>query len=308
MSIRIQCESCQRTFQVPDASVGKQTRCPSCQALIQIKGPDLPTVQVVQVPPARTSPPNPTNQPANNSIFVSCRGCGKDLRAPRNAAGKAIRCPNCQTTISVPIDVVVKPVTHLSTRVTEPKPTAKAAPHSSNPLVDDSLWASIPPANASVPNSSSGGGANPYSAIPSFGSSVSYGGGSPGSSRANREIQYKIIGILMMVWGGLITLGCIVRPIMIAVALSNLPDNAVIDYAKLTPLLVGTAIGIAIGLAIAFAMFQGGSAIFNQSDWKTAKTVAILTAIPCIGSCLFPVGIWACFLIYSEKAKRDFDN
>lgn len=95
---------------------------------------------------------------------------------------------------------------------------------------------------------------------------------------------------------------------MIAVALSNLPDNAVIDYAKLTPLLVGTAIGIAIGLAIAFAMFQGGSAIFNQSDWKTAKTVAILTAIPCIGSCLFPVGIWACFLIYSEKAKRDFDN
>ena len=308
MSIRIQCESCQRAFQVPDASVGKQTRCPSCQALIQINGPEIPTVQAVQVAPTKTSLPNPTSQPANDSILVSCHGCGKDLRAPGKAAGKAIRCPSCQTTISVPIDVVVKPVTHPTTRAAVPKAIAQAAPYSSNPLGDDSLWASIPPANASVPFAGSGGFDNPYSASPSYGSSVSYGGGSRGSSRTNREIQYKIIGILMMIWGGLIILGCIVRPILIAVTLSNLPDDAVIDYAKLTPLLIGTAIGIAIGLAIAFTTFRGGSAIFNQSDLKTAKAVAILTAIPCIGSCIFPVGIWACFLVYSDKAKRDFDN
>jgi len=181
MSIRIQCESCQRAFQVPDASAGKQTRCPSCQALIQIRGLDLPTVEVVQVAPNKASPLKPTTPPTKDSIFISCHGCGKDLRAPGKAAGKAIRCPSCQTTISVPIDVVVQPAKHPSTRIAVPDANVHASPYSPNSLVDDSLWASIPPANASIPYAGSRGFDNPHSAVRSYGSSVSTGGGSRGS-------------------------------------------------------------------------------------------------------------------------------
>ena len=297
MPIRIQCESCQRAFQVPDASEGKQTRCPSCKSLILIKDPDLVQAEIV-----KASPPKAKKQPANDSILVSCHGCGKDLRAPGKAAGKAIRCPSCQTTIAVPSEQVAQPFSQVPTPTIVPEVDVRPNPYPSNPLGDGSLWASIPPATASVPYAGSEGFGNPYA------SSVSYSGVSRGSSRASREIQYKIIGLLMMIWGGLIVLGCIARPIVIVVALSNLPANVVIDYAKLTPVLIGTAIGIAIGLAIALAMFQGGSAIFNQTDLKKAKSMAILAAIPCIGSCVFPIGIWACVLLYSDRAKRDFDS
>jgi hypothetical protein len=110
----------------------------------------------------------------------------------------------------------------------------------------------------------------------------------------------------MMVWAGLITLGCILRPVAIAISLANLPPNVTIDTTKLAILIGGTAIGIVIALAIAFVFFRGGSAFFNQSDLSAAKSGAILTAIPCFGSCIFPIGIWACVLIYSERAKRDF--
>ncbi len=297
MSIRIQCESCQRAFQVPDSSEGKQTRCPSCQALILIKGPEL---QVVQAEFVKDSAKNATSQPQNEGILVSCHGCGRNLRAPGKAVGKAIRCPSCQTTIAVPSAEAAQPVRPVRTDI--PESNVRSTANSYTPLGDDSLWASIPPATASVPYAGSGGYENPYAA------SASYGGGSRGSSRASREIQYKIIGILMMIWGGLIVVGCIVRPIVIVVALLNVPNNVVIDYAKLTPYLIGTAIGFVIGLGIAFAMFQGGSSFFNQTDLKKAKTMAIVTAIPCIGTCLFPVGIWACFLVYNERAKRDFDS
>jgi len=104
----------------------------------------------------------------------------------------------------------------------------------------------------------------------------------------------------------LIVLGCIVRPVIIAITLANLPPNATIDYGKLTPLLIGTGIGIAVALAIAYVIFQGGYNIYYQSELDSAKQIAIFCAIPCCGSCLFPVGIWACFLLFGKNAKRDF--
>lgn len=172
------------------------------------------------------------------------------------------------------------------------------------PLGDNSLWASIPLANASVPYSGWSGYNDPYAVS----TSSTSGGVSRGSSRASRETQYKIIGVFMMIWAGFITLGCIVRPIAIGVSLANLPQNVVIDNSKLAILIGGTAVGIVIALAVAFVLFRGGSAFFNQSDLSAAKSGAILTAIPCFGSCLFPIGIWACVLIFKDRAKRDFGS
>lgn len=299
MPIRIQCDSCQRGFQVPDSAVGKQARCPNCQTLIPIKQPQAASVQ----PSTAKASTAALNQPTttNESILVSCSGCGKSLRAPARAAGKAIRCPSCQTTIPVPVATASPQPkgTSQANRVRSVTPASSPSPTLQDlPLGDNSLWASIPPANASVPYSGSSG----YNV-----STSSYSGSvSRGSSRASRAIQYKIIGVFMMIWAGLITLGCIVRPVAIGISLANLPPNVTIDTTKLAILIGATAIGIVIALAIAFVLFRGGSAFFNQSDLSAAKSGAILTAIPCFGSCIFPIGIWACVLIYSERAKRDF--
>ncbi len=303
MPIRIQCDSCQRGFQVPDSAVGKQARCPNCQTLIPIKQPQAASVQ----PSTAKASTAALNQQAtaNESILVSCSGCGKSLRAPARAAGKAIRCPSCQTTIPVPAATALPQPkgTSQANRVRSVTPASSPSPTLQDlPLGDNSLWASIPPANASVPYSGSSGYNDPYEV-----STSSYSGSvSRGSSRASRAIQYKIIGVFMMIWAGLITLGCIIRPVAIGISLANLPPNVTIDTTKLAILIGATAIGIVIALAIAFVLFRGGSAFFNQSDLSAAKSGAILTAIPCFGSCIFPIGIWACVLIYSERAKRDF--
>jgi hypothetical protein len=37
-----------------------------------------------------------------------------------------------------------------------------------------------------------------------------------------------------------------------------------------------------------------------------AKTAAVIAAIPCFGGLAFPFGIWACFLVFDKKAKKDF--
>ena len=310
MPIRIQCDSCQRGFQVPDSAVGKQARCPNCQSLIPIKQPQTSSAQAssAQQSPAKASTAA-LNQPAttNESILVSCSGCGKSLRAPARAAGKAIRCPSCQTTIPLPA-VMASPQPKVPSQVNRASSVSPSSSPRSTlqdlPLGDDSLWASIPPANASVPYSGSSGYNDPYAV-----STSSYSGGvSRGSSRASRAIQCKIIGVFMMIWAGLITLGCIIRPVIIGISLANLPQNVVIDNAKLAVLIGATAIGIVIALAVAFVLFRGGSAFFNQSNLSAAKSGAILTAIPCFGSCIFPIGIWACVLIYNERAKRDFDS
>ena len=320
MSIRIQCESCQRTFQVPDDSEGKQTRCPSCQTLILIKrpAPEITTETPVQVireapgpvkaqpvkasPVNAVQPPNAPRPPSSNSeesVTVSCQSCGRSIRAPGRAAGKAIRCPGCQATVPVPNDFLFEPIPVQPIQAYTPQ---RASTYSPSPLHDDSLWSSILPASASVPYGGASGFENPYTPN----SSYSSGGTRRGSSRTSRLVQYNIIGVLMMIWSGMIVLGCIVRPVVIAIALSNLPPNATINYERLTPVLIGTGIGIVVGLAIAYFMFQGGYNIFYQTDLESAKQIAIFCAIPCCGTCLFPVGIWACILLYGKNARRDF--
>ncbi len=57
----------------------------------------------------------------------SCEHCNKTLRVPTTAAGKAVRCPNCQTVVKVPIFVQATPVAAqpvASTPVNPPDPFA----------------------------------------------------------------------------------------------------------------------------------------------------------------------------------------
>jgi hypothetical protein len=263
------------------------------------KGPEVPAEQApAKVTPAKAKPLR-SESPQNDGISVSCMKCGKELRAPERAAGKAIRCPGCQSPIPVPDDISIQ------TPQFPAFPTnasQRANPHPDNAFQDDSVWSSIPSPSANLPYAGATGFDAPYTATASYGGA----GASRGSTRASRVIQYNIIGVLMMVWSGLIVLGCIVRPIVLALAIINLPPNATINYDKLTPILIGTGIGIAIGLAMAYVIFQGGYNIYYQSNLESAKQIAIFCAIPCCGSCLFPVGIWACFLVFGKYAKRDF--
>jgi ubiquitin-protein ligase len=54
-------------------------------------------------PPTEMKAAAPVAEPAKEAVFlVPCPGCSVQLRASASAAGKRIRCPKCQTIVSVP--------------------------------------------------------------------------------------------------------------------------------------------------------------------------------------------------------------
>jgi phage FluMu protein Com len=64
------------------------------------------------------------------SIAVMCQNCGKSLKAPEQAAGKAVRCPQCATVVRVPISAAkAETTTHRpQPSATKAKASTKAGP------------------------------------------------------------------------------------------------------------------------------------------------------------------------------------
>ena len=72
------------------------------------------------------------------------------------------------------------------------------------------------------------------------------------------------------------------------------------------PQLIGFIVGMIFGLIIAILMTSGGVSMAMRKSLGTARTAAVIAAIPCFGLCVCPFGIWACVLLFNEQAKRDF--
>ncbi len=112
--IRYSCTECQRTLLVKPSLAGQSSKCPCGASFTVPQAVQAPVPVPAPAPssPARTAPvaanPALTNtqpaQPANltaNGLVVSCTKCDRQLRAPANAAGKAVRCP-CGQLVLIP--------------------------------------------------------------------------------------------------------------------------------------------------------------------------------------------------------------
>ncbi|MCI0704448.1 MAG: hypothetical protein L0241_25620 [Planctomycetia bacterium] len=55
MPITFNC-TCGKTLRVPDEHAGRRAKCPACNAIVDIPGPD-PVFEIVEKPPATSSTP-----------------------------------------------------------------------------------------------------------------------------------------------------------------------------------------------------------------------------------------------------------
>ena len=79
---------CGQQLTVAAELVGRQVRCPSCNAVVLVE------------PPVATMAAPPPVEP--DAIRFQCAGCGKTMKARVQHAGSQIVCPGCNATLTVP--------------------------------------------------------------------------------------------------------------------------------------------------------------------------------------------------------------
>jgi hypothetical protein len=77
-----------------------------------------------------------------------------------------------------------------------------------------------------------------------------------------------------------------------------------------TALSVGVAIAsLVIALPLAIMYLIGGIAFLRRQPLSLAQIVSVVACIPCLNYLILtPFGIWAAIIIFSEQARKDFDN
>jgi LSD1 subclass zinc finger protein len=85
--------------------------------------------------------------------IVQCSGCGTQLKAPENSAGKKIRCPKCKAVIDVPVDAAPSGFVPAPTGPAQrpASPSSYPAPSSSGPVSAPTFAAPSAPASAPAP-------------------------------------------------------------------------------------------------------------------------------------------------------------
>lgn len=333
MAIRFSCNTCPQTLQVPDTAAGKQARCPSCQTINPVPHPPQPAAANAggtQISPQATSPrPAPAGSPPG-SLRIPCEACGKNLRVPASAAGKRVKCPSCGNVVAVteqggaPSSVTASPArpaavtpqtaarpqtarpqTATRPQVARPQPPRRpqaAAPAGGN--AGGSPWDDFDTAAAPSGGGPGGGFGSPYQ--PPRGVQ---GGAFPARPPAAGALPsgrspalYIIPGVIITIWGALSVVGVVLNVVRLITTLANLPPNAEVNY----PVVVGFTVGVILGAVLAVAQLAGGIAMCTRKNLSMARIGATVAAIPCFGLLAFPFGIWACVLVYSSDARRDF--
>ncbi|MEZ6089029.1 MAG: hypothetical protein R3C05_13585 [Pirellulaceae bacterium] len=331
MPIRIRCTKCGSTLQIPDSARGKRVRCSSCQATLQIPaGGASASAATSASAPSPTSAAERPGSPSvsGGSIQVKCPGCKSPLKLQSGLAGKVVQCPKCQTKLKVPGGE--RTTTPTPKRTDGPavsaSPASFSAP-SSDPFGGDDFFADLPSSSAQAPaggndmfgglpaagGGSAGGGfagggggfkasANPY-ASPVGGGGFSSGAGRLPSGRT--ATNYAVPAVLMIIWALLVIGVGIFQFVMIGIALgSGEVDFERIDKARFA----GQMSGRALALILQIFVILGSVAMIKRNNHSMARTAAVITAIPCFGCLIFPVGIWACVLLFGKGAERDFSD
>jgi len=90
MAQLIHCPECRKYLQVPDASIGKNVKCPACShAFVATLAPASTT----KTPP----PPSPSRVAPKPTVTTYCPDCGKYLQVADNIAGQKVQCPVCKS-------------------------------------------------------------------------------------------------------------------------------------------------------------------------------------------------------------------
>jgi hypothetical protein len=110
------CPSCKNPLNIGPQHAGKAIKCPHCTSVFKVpasastSGATATSTSKVAV----ASPPT-SSQTASAPIVVTCSGCGKSLKAPPHAAGKAVRC-QCGQPVKVPATQSPNPSTFASAK------------------------------------------------------------------------------------------------------------------------------------------------------------------------------------------------
>jgi predicted Zn finger-like uncharacterized protein len=90
--IVVHCEKCAANLRVPATSAGRSGKCPKCGGTIHVPAAAAPI----------SNQPDNHHDAADDSIRFECESCGGSLKVKASAAGKRVKCPRCQSVLTVP--------------------------------------------------------------------------------------------------------------------------------------------------------------------------------------------------------------
>ena len=289
MAIEFSCSGCGMRIKTPDASAGRQGKCPKCGTPVHI--------------PASTAP-LPGDGPRIN---VGCPSCGSSLTVPQAALGKKGKCPRCQNVVQLP---ATDP--SASTGVAD-GPFAVGDPLGP-PTGHEDLFADLPPDAMHTPGPPQGFGAP----SPALGSAMPTGGPTADSPMNNpyASPQYakptttrigaaksKVMGpsISLIVIAGLSTL-LYTGSAVLQLVTGKLANE---DFA----FQLGSTISAFLIPLMHLIVLVGAISMLRLKSYGSAMTGAVLSVIPiCSPLCIvgIPFGIWALVVLNSEEVKRAF--
>ncbi|QDS93540.1 hypothetical protein FF011L_23100 [Roseimaritima multifibrata] len=204
-----------------------------------------------------------------------CTSCGRQLEIPAEAANRSIRCPACMAVISAG---VIDPAGGNDAA----GPLSPEHPPTVDPLA--------------VP-------ANPYTApipSPDFGTyqtPIGVGGNYTGGR--TDPVLYILPGVLMMCMAGIALL---MNGLGLIGTMLNAPQLDAGD-------LVAALVWLGPGAAVNGFILIGGIQMIRRRSLVLCRIASILAVIPYFGICCVgnvPFGIWACVMVFSDNATRDF--
>src|SRR6516225_789141 len=116
MSIKFNCQFCQRSLKVNQELAGKKARCPGCKKIITIPTLQPAPVEIdlnLEEEAAATlaeqtaAPAGPAREKA--PIKFHCTYCDEEIDVSGDLAGKQTPCPECRRIIKVPLPVKTEP-------------------------------------------------------------------------------------------------------------------------------------------------------------------------------------------------------
>ena len=129
MPVLLNCE-CGRQLRVPDELVGRRIKCPACGTpqTVEAAAPAKASADPARRPTLKTPPPDDVPEPASSGIRFSCDGCGRQIKARAEYAGRATKCPGCGTSLRVPVSASPSRTTSPSRRFEETEGRIRSEP------------------------------------------------------------------------------------------------------------------------------------------------------------------------------------
>ncbi|MEZ6137788.1 MAG: hypothetical protein R3C53_23115 [Pirellulaceae bacterium] len=171
---QFRCPACSKVLQAPTTSAGKKVKCP-CGHVMAVPFQATPSTQS-----SVTAAPMPKN--SHDGIVVTCQ-CGKRLRAPATATGKAIKCP-CGAVIQVPTPTYDD---------FQPLDNPQLDPFGANGIGANGNWLSDLPGAAAAPMPASNFQAPAYAAPPSYQNANAYSGNAYTESQSKKAASNRYL-------------------------------------------------------------------------------------------------------------------